>query len=702
MIKSFTQSKLQQFALLFIVFLALCWLVEKPEGYRYFVTAAGGAEVSNNWLWRLPALLAWLPNWLAESIRYVMFDWITIDVYNELLEEDEEISVVKEFTRSVSWTVLFFIQTIREFLVGGVKTIVTFTSWSFVGENPWAKLPGLPWTVVTGAAVLLGYNLGGRALAILVGASLTYIALIGQWEPAMKTVSLVLIAAFISVVFGLFLGITAFRNKVFEAFITPILGVMQTMPQFSYLIPMFVLFGLGDHAGALATIVFATPPMVRLTLLGLKGVPPEVVEAGLMSGCTRRQLMFRVMLPSARKNILIGVNQVIMGCLAMVVIASLIGATGIGDDLLKALNGLKLGKAFELGVCIVLIAIVMDKLSLAWANKPIDYFPDLSFSERHRNKFILLAIFIAGVFLAFIGRYIFGDGINYFFIIDANKGLSTEKYLDAGINWIVTAWFEPLEVFKTWVFVDVLEPIRDAFRGMPVIATFVLVMGIGYIIGGIRSALIVGGYLLFIALTAWWDRALTTAYFVAVALVVAGTLGALIGIFAAQTERATKVTLIVCDTLQTFPSFIYLIPAIMLFQVSNIAVLIAITPYAMIPAMRYTIEGLRSVPPALMDAGSMSGVNRMQRLLSIELPLAFPHIVLGINQTVMFALLMVIIGAMIGSTADLGELILGSLSDSKGIGNGIILGLCVAFIGLAIDHLLNTWAKDRKDALGLA
>ena len=702
MLNSFKNSRLQQFALLLVVFFVLCWLVQRPEGYKYLVSAANSNTGPENWLWRLPDLIAWLPQWLADGISYIMFEWITVDVYNEDLEEHEPISVVKEITRSLSWIVLFFIQTIREFLVGGLKTIVMFTSWDFINDNPWAKLPGLPWTVVTGAAVLLGYNLGGRFLAILVGGSLTYISLFGQWEPAMKTLSLVLVAASISVLFGLLLGIAAYRSRIVEQILSPILGIAQTMPQFSYLVPMFVLFGLGDHAGALATIVFATPPMVRLTLLGLKSVPNEVVEAGLMSGCTRRQLMFGVMLPSARQNILVGVNQVIMQCLAMVVIASLIGATGIGDDLLKALNGLKLGKAFELGVCIVLIAITLDKMSLAWANKPIDYFADLSFSERHRNKFILVAIVAAGVVLALIGRSVFDGGINYFFIIDTNKGLTTEAFLDAGIDWMVTAWFQPLEAFKAWVFVDVLEPVRSAFRGMPAIATFTLVMGIGYIIGGFRSALIVGGYLLFIALTACWDRALTTAYFVAIALVIAGSLGALLGIMLARNARASKVALIVCDTLQTFPSFIYLIPAIMLFQVSNIAVLIAITPYAMIPALRYTIEGLRNVSPALQDAGSMSGVSRMQRLFSIELPLAFPHMVLGINQTVMFALAMVIIGAMIGSTQDLGELILGSLSDANGIGTGLILGLNVAFMGLIIDHLLNTWARERKEALGLA
>lgn len=690
MMTSFKQNKLLQLGALLVVFLLLYNLVKPSD------------DPILNLFWRLPALIAWLPQWLTDSIKYVMFDWITIDVYSPLLEENEEISVIKEITRSFSWFILFFIQTIREFLVGGIKTIVTFTSWDYISANPWAKLPGLPWTVVLGGAMLLGYNLGGKKLAALVAVSLSYISIFGQWEPAMKTISLILVAALISVLIGLLLGILAYRSKLFEAIMTPILGIAQTMPAFSYLIPMIVLFGLGDHAGALATVIYATPPMIRLTLLGLKAVPPEVVEAGLMSGCTRFQLMYGVMLPTARKNILMGVNQVIMQCLAMVVIASLIGAQGLGDDLLKALNSLRIGKALELGICIVLIAIVLDKLSLAWANKQTDYFSDLSFTERHRNKFILLAILIGGIVLAMIGKLIFGDGINYFFIIDTNKGYTTGPFWQAGVDWMVTNWYSSLEAFKEWFWLDVLSPMKNSFLGMPVIATFTLVAGIGYIIGGIRSALIVSLYLLFIALTAWWDRALITAYLTTFAVIVAVVLGGLIGILCAQNARATKIVLIVCDTLQTFPSFIYLIPAIMLFNVSNTAVLIAITPYAMIPAMRYTVEGLRNVSPALQDAGSMSGVNRMQRLFSIELPLAFPHIVLGINQTVMFALAMVIIGALIGSTADIGELIVGSLSDKDGIGNGLILGLCVAFTGLIVDHLLNTWARARKEALGLA
>lgn len=160
------------------------------------------------------------------------------------------------------------------------------------------------------------------------------------------------------------------------------------------------------------------------------------------------------------------------------------------------------------------------------------------------------------------------------------------------------------------------------------------------------------------------------------------------------------VALLLCDFFQTFPSFIYLIPVILLFGITDTSVIIAAITYATVPATRFTIEGLRSIPPVLQDAGSMSGVSRMQRLVSIELPLAFPYIMLGLNQMVIFALFMVIIGAFIGTT-DLGQLILKAISDRQGTGIGIVLGLCVAFIGLTADQIIRTWANNKKKMLGL-
>ena len=678
-------SKLFQFTALLAVFFVLCFSIDPSE---------------NNILWRLPAFLAGVPAILNDSVEYMMYDWMRVEIYNEDIEEYEESALAKEFTRSISRALLFCIELIREILVGGVKTIVAFTSWDYVRDNSWARWPALPWTVVSGAAIVLGYALNGRWLALLAGFSTIYIAVFGQWEPAMETLSFVLVAAPLSVFLGLSLGVLAFKNRATEAALMPLLNVAQTMPHFSYLVPVTVLFGVGDHAGAIATIIFATPPMVRLTLLGLKSVPPEVIEAGMMNGCNNFQLLFRVLVPTARRDILVGVNQVIMQCLAMAVIASFIGAKGLGFNLLLALNQLRIGQALELGICIVLIAVVLDKLSLSWANKQVDYFADLIFVERHKYALILLGVLLAGSVLAYAGTYIFGDGINYFYLIPHNKGITTENFWQSGVDWMVDNWYQGLQAFNVALIVKVLVPMKNAYLGMPVAGTFVLVMGVGYIVGGIRSALVVGGFLLFIASTEWWDRALITAYMTTFAVIVSVVIGAVVGALCAQNSLASKIILLVCDTFQTFPSFIYLIPVIMLFGVTDTSVLIAVIVYATIPATRYTVEGLRNVPPSLQDAGSMSGVNRMQRLLRIELPLAFPHIMLGINQTVVFALFMVIIGAMIG-TDDLGQYILKSLSDKNGIGNGLMLGLCVAFIGLAVDHLIHTWARERRQLLGL-
>lgn len=685
MIDALQQRKFLQFLLLLIVFVLLCLFIAPSE---------------NNLLWRLPPLIKEFPVIINDSVRFIMFEWWPIEVYDPDIEEYEQKPLIKEFTRILSGIVLFLIEFIREIFLGGVKTIVTFSGWDWATENQWARWPAMPWTVIAGGAAILGYALSGIRLALFVGFSFVYIAVFGQWKPSMQTLSFVLIAAPVSVLLGLVLGIWAFKNKIVESILNPLLNMAQIIPAFSYLIPVMVFFGIGDHAGAIATIIFATPPMVRLTILGLKKVPPEVTEAGLMSGCTNKQLLYKVQITTARRDILIGVNQAIMQCLAMVVIASLIGAKGLGNDLLIALNSLRIGLALELGICIVLIAIVLDRLSLAWANKQTDYFADLSFTQKYKYSLIFAALFIIGVILAYIGKFIFKEGFNYLYLIPHNKGISTAAFWQAGVDWVWDTFFYSLKGFNEWLITVVLIPVKRAYLAMPVAATFVLAMGIGYIIGGLRSALIIGGLLLFIALTEWWDRALITSYLVTVSVLISGLIGITVGTICAQHPRSTSFILAVCDTFQTFPSFIYLIPVMMLFGVTDTSVLIAIVVYASVPATRYTVEGLLSVPESLQDAGSMSGVSRIQRYFSIELPMSFPHIALGINQTVVFALAMVIIGAMIG-TDDLGQLILGALSDRKGIGNGLILGICVAFIGLAIDQVIRTWANQRKKALGL-
>ncbi len=679
------QQKLVQLAILGIVFFLLYTLVSPSD---------------SNYLWRLPPLLQQLPALINDSIRHLMFDWWPVKVYDPVIEDYEEKPLFREMTRAVSGFFLLVINLVRELFLGGNKTVVAFTSWDFVNENPWARWPALPWTVITGWAIVLGYKLQGVRLALLAATCTTFIAVFGQWKPSMETLSFVLIAAPVSVVLGLTLGIWSYKSRWVEEGLNPLLHVAQTMPHYSYLVPVIVLFGVGDHAAAIATIVFATPPMVRLTLLGLKKVPADVVDSGMMSGCNRFQLMFRVLLPTARRDILIGVNQAVMQCLAMTVIASFIGAQGLGSNLMIALNSLRVGTGIEIGVCIVLIAVLLDKMSLAWANQQTNYFADLSFLQRHRFVLLALVVFVVGTALAYWGQFIFREGHNYLYIVPHNKGITTAPLWQSAVDWIWDTFFYGLKTFNEFLITNVLVPMKDTYLQMPVAATFVLMMGIGYILAGLRQALIIGGFLLFIALSEYWDRALITAYMTSFAVIVSTVLGVTIGSLCAQNRLSTRGILLICDFLQTFPSFIYLIPVIMLFGITDTSVIIAAIVYATVPATRYTVEGLRSVPQVLHDTGSMVGVSRIQRWVSIELPLAFPHIMLGVNQTVIFALFMVIIGAFIGTT-DLGQLILKAISDPQGTGVGLTLGLCVAFMGLAVDQVIRTWANERKKALDM-
>ena len=698
--------KAVQWIFLLIVFFALCFAIQIPDGYEFakagteFIDKEKLDQTKYSVFWRLPAFIAWMPGWINDSVYFLLNEWLPIEYFDTSIQETKSRPLVLHITRLISSTMLFLIQFIREILIGGVETIVAFTSWDFVSTYTWAQLPGLPWTIVAGGAILLGHKLSGKNLAIFAAVTMIYISAFGQWKPSMQTLSFVMVAAPISFVLGLGFGIWAYRSKRVERILNPLLNVAQTMPHYSYLVPIMVLFGIGDHAGAIATIIFATPPMVRLTLLGLRKVSPEVIEAGKMSGCTDFQLLSEVLIPTARRDILIGVNQVIMVCFSMAVISAFIGAKGLGFNLLLALNQLNIGLALEAGLCISLIAILLDKMSLAWANKQTDYFGNLTFYQRNKNILFFGVIFVIGIVLAYVGTFLFKDTFNYLFEIPHNKGISTADFWNKGVDWIFETFFVYIKAFNTWLIQDVLQPMRALYLRMPAIATIVLVVGAGYLIGGLRSALVVCALTLFIAFSPWWDRALVTAYMATFGVIVSCIIGFTVGTLCFQNKHSANFMLGVCDIFQTFPSFVYLIPVMMLFGITDTSVLIAVIVYATIPATRYTIEGLRSVPAGLHDAATMSGVNKFQRLTKIEFPLAFPHMMLGINQTIVFALFMVIIGAFIG-TEDLGQYILKALSDKKGAGIGLTLGICVAFIALIFDNLIRAYVQKRKKHLGI-
>jgi glycine betaine/proline transport system permease protein len=591
---------------------------------------------------------------------------------------------------------IFGLFSFRDLTRGAAELItwpLAFVEGLLVSGFPDIGIAAMPWVMTAGLSGVLGWYLRDWRLGALAAGCVAYMAIFGKWELSMITLSVVLVAAPIAGLIGFGIGILAVKKQWFEALVVPLLNVLQSLPHFSYLIPIAIFIGVGHKAGAIATVIFAIPPMARLTILGLKGVAEEVREAGKMAGCTRFQTLWMVEIPSARQPLLVGVNQVIMQCLAMVVIASFVGARGLGHDLLFRLQALKIGQALESGVAIVLMAITLDQLSRAAAHKePSHLAPDASLLQRFPFLAAALAVIAASLLLAAITPYAQAW--------PSELALSTAPFWDALVDWITVTLYDPLQYLRNAMLLYVLIPIRDLFQSIPWTAMVALVAAAGWSLGGFRLAAIVSGFVLFIAFAGYWERSLITAYMVTVAVLLCIMIGLPIGIWASRSERRTGIAKLLCDTFQTFPSFIYLIPVIMLFKVGDVAAISAIIIYAMIPIVRYTIFGLRNVPQEIVEAGITSGCTQRQLLWNIRMPLAFPEIMLGINQTIMFALFMVIIAAFIG-TKDIGQEIFRALTFNDA-GKGLVLGLCVAFMGLTADQLITAWATRRKQKLGLA
>lgn len=555
-------------------------------------------------------------------------------------------------------------------------------------------LPPLSWIAVIAIVSLTGFYAGGRRLALLVGACFGFLALFGQWNSAMVTLSSILVAVPLGVVGGLLLGVAAHRWPRFEKALRPLLDLMQTIPVFAYLVPILFLFGFGPTAAIVATLIYAMPPMTRITLLALRSVPAEIHDLGRMIGCTRRQMTWRVLVPSARESLMVGVNQVIMLSLNMVIIASMIGAGGLGFDVLAALRRLDIGAGLEAGLAIVALAIALDRLSQAFAERagdPAARKGGTGLLERYPYTLAAAAIVVVTALagLALPAVQAFPESLR----------VSTAPFWSQLVAWINVNFFDMLEAAKNAVLLNILVPFKRLLAGMPWFGVVGLLAFSGYRLGGLGLAALVGLLALLIAATGQWEKAMVTVYLCGISVIIAACLGIPIGIAAAETRRLWRWVQVVIDTLQTLPSFVYLMPAVMLFRVGDFTALIAVVAFAIVPAIRYTVLGITKVDPRLIEAGRAMGCTPWQLLTKIKLKLALPEIMLGINQTIMFALSMLVITALVG-TRDLGQEVYIALTKAD-TGRGIVAGLAVAFIAIIADRLISAGAHRAKARLGL-
>ena len=626
--------------------------------------------------WQLP---------LQKSVSQVM-DWL-------VNEADLGLFTFRELMRGVAWALEWPYELVTNLLSSGFM--------DGQGANAVQVVPPISWLAIVLLAGLLGRLAKDWTLAAVVGGCFAYLAVFGQWSSAMLTLSSIVIAMPIGAAGGLLIGILGYRHRRIEAALTPILDLMQTVPIFSYLVPILFLFGFGPVAAIVATVIYAMPPMVRITILALRAVPEEIVELGRMVGCTPRQQLWKVLIPAAKPSLMVGVNQVIMLSLNMVIIASMIGAGGLGYDVLTALRRLDIGGGLEAGVAIVVLAIALDRLSQAFADKDpgankgpggLGHGPRKGRLGRHAYSIVAIAVVMASSAAGLIW-----GAIQSF---PESWTVTTGPFWGSLVEYVNVRFFDELDAMKTALLLNLLIPFKALLVGLPW-ALVVLALGLGgYGLGGLRLATFCAGLSLFVAAVGLWQDAMVTLYLCGVSVAFAFLIGMPIGVLTAERERLWRLVQLLIDTLQTLPSFVYLIPVVMLFRVGDFSAMVAIVAYAIAPAVRYAGHGFRQVDPRLVEAGIAAGCTPFQLFWKIKLKLAFPELMLGLNQTIMLALSMLVITALVG-TRDLGQEVYIALTKAD-TGRGIVSGLCVACIAMIADRLITAAAVNLKRRLGTA
>ncbi len=654
----------------------------------------------------LPALTAYPAAWVLP-----LAGWIDVAA-------DHFVDLFQPFFRALSWS-----------LEGPLRAVQSALQW-------------LPWPCAILLVAGISLRAGGIRLALFGIATLLYLIVTGYWRQSMNTLAMILFAVPISVVIGFAIGVLARLRPKARAAIEVLLDLMQTVPCFAYLIPLLLLFGFGPVVGLISSAIYAIPPMVRNTMLGLERVPDDLKDAGDMSGCTARQRFWLVEVPTALPQILVGINQTTMAAFSMVIIASIIGGfEDIGWEVLASMRKAEFGQSLLSGGVIALLAMLIDRITRGFATGQMASRLPQSAQSRRRRFFVNL-LFAGGCVAAALILHLL-------FAADSRWLVPPRDTIDVGalnraILGLVQRYADPVEAFKNAVLYVLLLPLRiglvgaitpytwgvtltptmiaaywagvialaaigwrvvgwrlavilltcavffyQGFTAFPWPAFILLVILLAWRAAGWRVALFAGLSLGFILITGLWLPLMQSTYLCGLAILSCLLIGGALGLWAAHSDRASAVLRAVSDALQTMPQFVFLIPVLMFFKVGEFTALVAIVLYAVVPPIRYVEHGLRHVRPDIIEASQQMGCTSRQMLWLVKFPSALPVIMLGLNQTIMAALSMLVIAAMVG-TRDLGQQVYIALGKADA-GLGLIAGLSIAFLAMMGDRIIRGW-----------
>jgi glycine betaine/proline transport system permease protein len=563
-------------------------------------------------------------------------------------------------------------------------------TWS--NDKVLSLLRALRWPGMLALTGVIGLRTGGRRAAIIAVLALAGCGVLGFWDDTLITVALMLVAVGISLLIGIPLGIWAGLSQRADRVMRTILDTAQVMPAFCYLLPLVVAFGIGIPPAVMATVIYAIPPAVRLTSLGIRGVAVSSTEVGTSFGCTGPQLLTKVRLPLARRAILLGINQVIMMAFGVVVISALVGTGGLGQDVSDGLAKVNVGLAFAPGLAIVFAAVAIDRITTgerpsrkrATTNTAIRKLLD---NPRYLGAAAAIAIIGIAIVAKVAGLDDFPHSLN----------LDVVKPVNSLASWVNDHFRHGIPIvggtgsFSDFFVIHLLTPMRDLFQAAAWWVIIVVFAAIGWLSGGWRLATLCAACLVGVASLRVWDLAMDTLSQVFVAVLLSVALAVPIGIWSGRSDRLERLLRPLLDAAQVMPAFVYLVPVIFLFNVGRVPGVIASVIYAIPPGIRLTSLGLRQVSYAPREAALSFGATPRQELLKVQLPLALRSIMLALNQTIIMVLSMVVIAALIGGGGLGLETVYGLRKGETG--RGMAGGLAIVLLAIVLDRITQAWGK---------
>jgi glycine betaine/proline transport system permease protein len=566
-------------------------------------------------------------------------------------------------------------------IVDGVNNVFQQLQQVFSSPAPPRPVPQIGWLGVVAILGWVAYAVASWRAALLVVVSVLLFGVLGYWQESVDLLIITALAVGLCIVIGLPIGIAMARRSWVSAVVTPFLDLMQTMPSFAYLIPFALIFSIGPACALIVTVVYSIPPLIRITEHGLRSVSPTTMEAAGSLGATKRQLLRKVQLPMARRTIVLGINQCTLAALSMATIAAFVNGPGLGVPNVQALENLDIGTAAVTGLAIVVIAIMLDRTTTAASDRAERQNRGAGQSARARRGtlaafglIVLIAVWGSRTYLQlaqFPERFDFGHGLGNWISDATNTVVNHIDTFTTGIKNAVSYGF--------------LNPLQSLLADSPWWLMAVVLIAISFVLGGWRPAaftLVCEAVLLGVGL---WNDAMVTLGMTLVATVLVMIIATVLGVAMGRSQRADTVVRPFLDAFQTLPPFVYLVPALALFQTTRFTAIVAAVAYGVTIATKLVADGIRGVSPTTVEAARSTGSTSWQMISKVQLPMSKTALVLATNQGLLYVLAMVVIGGLVGG-GSLGYLVVAGFSQATLFGKGLAAGIAITALGVMLDR----------------